>query len=236
MSSKRRAGASNRSAYIKREHLIEVEPFTNSQKKAVDAWNEGKHLFLSGSAGTGKTFLALHLGLTQALTKDIDCDNVTIIRSIVPTRDIGFLPGNEEEKKLAYVRPYVSICSEICEDNSAWGKLTTGKTINFESTSFIRGTTFDDTVLVVDECQNMSGHELDSVITRTGDRCRLIFCGDYYQSDFRNERDKNGILEFMKIIETMKDFAVINFTWSDIIRSDFVREYIMSKEMMNIKF
>jgi phosphate starvation-inducible PhoH-like protein len=236
VSSKRRARASNRSAYIKHEHLIEIEPFTNNQKKAVDAWNEGKHLFLSGSAGTGKTFLALHLGLTQALTKDADCDNVTIIRSIVPTRDIGFLPGDEEKKKLAYVRPYVGICSEICEDNSAWGKLTASKTINFESTSFIRGTTFDDTVLVVDECQNMSGHELDSVITRTGDRCRIIFCGDYYQSDFRNGRDKNGILEFMKIIETMKDFAVINFTWSDIIRSDFVREYIMSKEMMNIKF
>lgn len=236
MSSKRRARASNRSAYIKREHLIEIEPFTNNQKKAVDAWNEGKHLFLSGSAGTGKTFLALHLGLTQALTKDADCDNVTIIRSIVPTRDIGFLPGDEEKKKLAYVRPYVGICSEICEDNSAWGKLTASKTINFESTSFIRGTTFDDTVLVVDECQNMSGHELDSVITRTGDRCRIIFCGDYYQSDFRNGRDKNGILEFMKIIETMKDFAVINFTWSDIIRSDFVRDYIMTKEMMNIKF
>ena len=103
MSSKRRTTSNNRSAYVRREHLIDVEPFTENQKKAVEAWKEGKHLFLSGSAGTGKTFLALHLGLTQALSKDTDCDNVTIIRSIVPTRDIGFLPGNEEEKKQAYV-------------------------------------------------------------------------------------------------------------------------------------
>lgn len=236
MSSKRRTTSNNRSAYVRREHLIDVEPFTENQKKAVEAWKEGKHLFLSGSAGTGKTFLALHLGLTQALSKDTDCDNVTIIRSIVPTRDIGFLPGNEEEKKQAYVRPYIGICSEICNDTGAWNKLITHNTIKFESTSFIRGTTFDDTVIIVDECQNMSGHELDSVITRTGDRCRIIFCGDYYQSDFRNEKDKNGILEFMKVIETMQDFATINFTWSDIIRSDFVREYIMTKEMMGIRF
>jgi predicted ribonuclease YlaK len=218
------------------EQLIDFEPFTDNQKKATDAWYEGQHLFLSGSAGTGKTFLALYLALEQVLDPDEECDNIMIIRSIVPTRDIGFLPGNEDEKKKAFIKPYIDICGEICQDASAWNKLITNKMINFESTSFIRGMTFDDSVIVIDEAQNLNGHELDSVITRVGDRCRVIFCGDYYQSDFRNERERDGILSFLEIIETMKDFSVIKFNWSDIVRSDLIREYIMTKEMLNIKF
>ena len=148
---------------------------------------------------------------------------------------MGFLPGDAEKKEESYIKPYIKLISEICDDNGAWNKLITHKDVRFESTSFLRGLTFDDSIILVDEMQNLSFHELDSVITRVGENTRIIFCGDYYQSDFTKSSDKNGIITFLKIIEQMKDFGVVNFTWADIVRSDFVRDYIMTKEMLTEK-
>lgn len=221
---------------LRLEDLVEFEPLTNNQTIAVKSYAEEKHnLVLGGSAGTGKTFLALSLALEDALDKDMPYDKVVIVRSIVPTRDIGYLPGNEEEKKDAYTGPYRGIVTELFEDSDAWTKLTNAGTIQFLSTSFIRGITLDNAIVVVDEMQNLNFHELDSVITRIGNNCRFIMCGDYYQSDFHKEGDKNGILKFMQIIEQLRDFTVIEFSWEDIVRSGFVRDYIMTKEMLKIR-
>ena len=162
-------------------------------------------------------------------------DKVVIIRSIVPTRDIGFLPGDEEEKKDAYTGPYRSICAELFNDADAWMKLKNAGTINFMSTSFIRGLTISNAIVVLDEMQNLTFHELDSIITRVGENCRFIMCGDYYQSDFQKEGDKAGILKFLSIIEQLRAFETVEFGWEDIVRSDFVRDYIMTKEMLQIK-
>lgn len=229
MSNKR---SPNRAATIKYDHLNEYEPFTENQRKAFKAWSEGQNLVLSGSPGTGKTFLAMYFGLTGVLEKNSDHDKVIVVRSIVPTRDIGFLPGDHEEKKEEYAKPYKAIATEITEDPAAWGKLISAKTIEFESTSFIRGVTFDNSIIIVDEMQNLNFHELDSVITRVGVNCRIIFCGDYYQSDFSKDVEKKGILQFMEILDHMKDFTKVEFRWEDIVRSDFVRDYIMTKELL----
>lgn len=221
---------------IKFEHLNKFEAFTANQKKAKDYWDEGKNLFLSGSAGTGKSFLAISFGLTEVLASDTPYDSLIIVRSMVPTRNPGFLPGDEKEKKEVYEKPYKKIAAEIAGDVTAYNKLTTAKTIQFETTSFIRGLTVDNSILVVDECQNLIGHELDSVITRVGVNCRIIFSGDHFQSDFTNEKDKRGMADFMRILKAMPDFAMVEFGWSDIVRSDFVRDYIMTKEMLKIRF
>lgn len=212
--------------------MIEVEPLTPNQVKTFKAYEQNKSLVLAGSAGTGKTFMALSLALEDVLDKETSYDKVVVVRSIVPTRDIGFLPGNEEEKKDAYTGPYRSACAELFEDPEAWDKLRTAHKVEFLSTSFIRGVTIQNAVVVVDEMQNLTFHELDSVITRIGQNCKFIMCGDYYQSDFDKERDRNGILKFLEIIEQLRNFEVIEFTWEDIVRSDFVRDYIMTKEML----
>ena len=157
-----------------------------------------------------------------------------IVRSIVPTRDIGYLPGDEEEKKDAYTSPYRSICAELFQNADAWTKLKTAGTVQFMSTSFIRGLTISNAIIVLDEMQNLTFHELDSIITRVGDNCKFIMCGDYYQSDFTKETDKTGILKFLSIIEQLKNFTVVEFGWEDIVRSDFVRDYIMTKEMLKL--
>jgi phosphate starvation-inducible PhoH-like protein len=220
---------------VKLESLLSFESKTESQYNAQQFWKDGYNLVLNGSAGTGKTFLALRLALELVLDKSTEYDELVIIRSIVPTRDIGFLPGDEEEKKQAYAAPYVGILKEILGDGEAWNKLVAAKKLRFESTSFIRGMTINNAIVVVDEMQNLNFHELDSVITRIGHQCRFIMSGDYYQSDFTKENDKKGILQFMNIVVQLNQFEVIEFSWKDIVRSDFVRDYIMTKEMLGIK-
>lgn len=217
---------------LKIDHLRSIEPLTMSQEVVFKAWDEGNHLVMSGTAGSGKTFLALYLALEDVLDKSTTFENVVIVRSIVPTREIGFLPGTLEEKIDAYTGPYRQICTELFEDAGAYDKLNKAGSIEFISTSHIRGTTISDSIIVVDEMQNLTFHELDSIITRVGQNCRIIFCGDYYQSDFTKSNDKAGINQFTAILELMKKFTLVEFSWADIVRSDFVRDYIMTKESM----
>lgn len=224
----------NNTLTVRIDELMEYEPMTVNQKKAFDAWDEGENLVLAGSAGTGKTFIAMYMALEELLDPDSFYRKIIIIRSIVPTRDIGFLPGTMEEKKDAYTIPYKNICTELFGDKAAWGKLMSAKQLDFESTSFIRGSTFDDAIIIVDEMQNLTFHELDSVITRVGQNSKIIFCGDYKQSDFKFQDEKDGLFKFMSIIEQMKNFSMIQFGWDDIVRSGMVRDYIMTKEMLGI--
>lgn len=219
---------------LRLEDMEEVEPVTQNQRTAVEAYDSGDSLVLAGSAGTGKTFVALSLALEDVLDKEVPYDKCVIVRSIVPTRDIGYLPGDEEEKKDAYTGPYRSICAELFQSADAWTKLKQAGTVQFMSTSFIRGMTISNAIVVLDEMQNLTFHELDSIITRVGNNCKFIMCGDYYQSDFTKETDKTGILKFLSIIEQLKNFTVVEFGWEDIVRSDFVRDYIMTKEMLKL--
>jgi len=226
--------AKNNSLTVKLDDLMEYEPITLNQQTAFEAWDEGDNLVLAGSAGTGKTFIAMYMALEEMLEADNYYRRIIIIRSAVPTRDMGFLPGNAEEKKQMYMLPYKNICTELFNDKASWGKMTNSGQIQFESTSFIRGATFDDSIIIVDEMQNLNFHELDSVITRVGRNSKIIFCGDYRQTDFRFDDEKEGIFKFMRIMEQMKNFSIITFGWDDIVRSGMVRDYIMTKEMLEI--
>lgn len=206
--------------------LKEIEPLTKSQ---VDAFESNKHLMLHGCAGTGKTYISLYLALDD-LQKE-DYEKIVIVRSAVPTREMGFLPGTEDEKAKVYESPYVNILQDLFNrGDDPYGQLKKKGVINFITTSYIRGVTFHDSVIIVDECQNMSFHELDSIITRVGQNCRIIFCGDFFQADLRN----TGIRDFMSIIKKMDEFTFIEFGISDIVRSDFVRNYLIEKYKDNV--
>jgi predicted ribonuclease YlaK len=222
----------NKPQVLKIDHLITVEPMTMSQEIVFTAWDEGNHIVMSGTAGSGKTFIGIYLALEDVMDKSTEWEKVIICRSVVPTREIGFLPGTLEEKIEAYTGPYRQICTELFDDKEAYDKLVKHGTVEFVSTSHIRGTTFNDAVIIVDEMQNLTFHELDSIITRVGRNCKIIFCGDYYQSDFTKSSDRQGIQKFLEILELMKKFTVVEFTWADIVRSDFVRDYIMTKELV----
>jgi predicted ribonuclease YlaK len=214
------------------DDLLSFEPLTAGQEIVYEAWREGDHIVLNGSAGTGKTFTAMYLGLEEVLDKGTDKNKLILVRSVVPTKDVGFLPGSLEEKIEVYTMPYRAICSELFEDSSAYDKLVENHSIEFISTSYIRGVTISDAVIIVDEMQNLTLHELDSIITRVGENCRIVFCGDYYQSDLTRKGDKDGINKFIEILTQMNKFTKVEFTWTDIVRSDFVRDYIMTKEML----
>ena len=217
---------------IRLDDIQEIHPMTDNQSKVFKDWDDGENVILNGSAGSGKTFLALYMALTEVLDRDTPYDRVIIIRSVVPTRDIGFMPGDEKEKTDLYTRPYRGICEELFNDSGAWERLESQGSVEFHSTSFIRGETFNNAIIVVDEMQNLNFHELDSVITRLGQNSRFMMCGDYYQSDFTKDKERQGIISFIKIMENMSNVSTTEFRWEDIVRSGMVRDYIMSKEMM----
>ena len=216
--------------------MVDIKPLTKSQEKVFDAYKKGKNIFAYGAAGTGKTFVALYLALKEVLDQMSPYENVYIVRSLVSTREIGFLPEDHEDKSFLYQIPYkhmVKYMFEMSDDSEfemLYGALKGQDTIKFWSTSFIRGTTLDNAIILVDEMQNLNFHELDSIITRVGENSKIIFCGDASQTDLTKTNEKNGILDFMKIISAMEDdFTSIEFGLEDIVRSGLVRKYLLAK-------
>ena len=209
--------------------LKTIHPMTRNQQRTFDAFDQGQHLLLHGVAGTGKTFISLYLALKSLLQGMNDLEKVIIVRSIVPTRDMGFLPGNQREKAKVYESPYYAICSELFGRGDAYDVVKNKNFVEFMSTSYVRGTTLSDCVVIVDECQNLTFHELDSVITRAGDNCRIVFCGDFRQTDLLRENEKRGIMDFINVVGNMRSFNLIEFNEEDIVRSELVKEYILSK-------
>ena len=220
---------------ISSESLVDIQPLTKNQTILFDAYDLDKHLFVYGCAGTGKTFCALYLALKDVLDELTPYDKIVIVRSLVSTREIGFLPGDHEDKSSLYQIPYKNMvkymfeCNTDAEFEMLYGNLKAQETIRFWSTSFIRGTTLDNSIIIVDESQNLNFHELDSIITRVGDNSKIMFCGDATQSDLTKTNERNGILDFMKIIQRMPEFETIEFGVEDIVRSGLVKSYIVNK-------
>ena len=217
------------------DHLKVIEPLTDNQERVFTSYAEGKHLVLHGAAGTGKTFISLYLAMKDVMEPSSPYEKVYMVRSLVPTREIGFLPGDHEDKSNLYQIPYKNMVKYMFEmpDDAAfemlYDNLRSQETVSFWSTSFIRGVTMDNCVIIVDEFSNLNFHELDSIITRVGENCKIIFSGDYSQSDLVKSNEKNGVLDFMRIIQTMQSFDVVEFGIEDIVRSGLVREYLISK-------
>ena len=220
---------------INTEQLTDIQPLTDNQKLVFDAYENNKNLFLYGCAGTGKTFIAMYLALKEILSNKTAYEKLYVVRSLVPTREIGFLPGDHEDKAHLYQIPYQNMVKYMFKmpDDPAfemlYDTLKAQETISFWSTSFLRGTTLDNAIVLVDECQNLNFHELDSIMTRVGNDSKIIFAGDIAQTDLVKTNEKNGILDFMKILEIMDEFANIEFDVNDIVRSGLIRNYIITK-------
>ena len=216
-------------------YLLDIEPITDNQKKLFDSYADGKHLVAYGTAGTGKTFISLYNALSDVLDETTPYERIYLVRSLVSTREIGFLPGDHEDKADIYQIPYKNMVKYMfqmptdADFEMLYGNLKAQETIKFWSTSFIRGTTLDNAIVIVDEFQNLNFHELDSIITRVGENSRIIFCGDASQSDLVKTNDRNGIHDFLNILRKMPSFDIIEYGIDDIVRSGLVKEYIISK-------
>ena len=233
---KRTRSKSQRRLPVNSDLMVKVEPLSENQGKIFNAWDEGKHLFIYGCAGTGKTFTALYKALYDTLKPTASYERVYLVRSLVATREIGFLPGDHEDKSSLYQIPYKNMVKYMFEMGNdqdfdmLYGQLKQQESIKFWSTSFLRGITLDNCVIIIDEMQNLNFHELDSIITRVGENSRIVFCGDAMQTDLIKDREKNGIHDFMRILEMMPDdFAMIEMGIDDICRSGLVRNYLLAK-------
>jgi len=212
--------------------IQQVTPLTENQKITFASYNKDKNILLHGLAGTGKTFISMYLALNEILSKNSVYKKLIIIRSIVPTRDIGFLPGNTKEKTKVYEGPYYAICTELFGRGDSYEILKTKGVIDFMSTSFIRGMTLTDSIVIDDEINNLTFHELDTVITRLGNNCKLLLCGDFRQSDLTKQSDRKGLTSFMSILSRLDSFDYVEFSEEDIVRSGLVKEYIIAKDKL----
>ena len=216
-------------------YLLDIEPITDNQKLLFESYKAGKHLIAYGAAGTGKTFVTLYNALKDVLDESSSYERIYIVRSLVATREIGFLPGDYEDKSDIYQVPYKHMVKYMFQMSSdadfemLYGNLKSQDTIKFWSTSFLRGTTLDNAIVIVDEFQNLNFHELDSIITRVGENSKIMFCGDASQTDLQKTNDRNGIVDFMNILRKMPSFDIIEFGINDIVRSGLVKEYIVAK-------
>ncbi len=217
------------------DYLVNIEPISENQKRLFDSYKEGKQIVAYGCAGTGKTFITLYNAIRDVLDENTPYEKIYIVRSLVATREIGFLPGDHEDKSDIYQVPYKHMVKYMFQMSSdadfemLYGNLKAQDTIKFWSTSFLRGTTLDNAIVIVDEYQNLNFHELDSIITRIGENSKICFCGDARQSDLIKTNDRNGIVDFMNILRKMSSFDIIEFEIEDIVRSGLVKEYIIAK-------
>ena len=220
---------------INTDLMRDIEPLTQNQQILFNAYAENKNLVAYGCAGTGKTFITLYNALRDVLSQTTPYDKIYIVRSLVATREIGFLPGDHDDKSLLYQIPYKHMVKYMFEMSTdadfemLYGNLKTQGTIDFWSTSFIRGTTFDNAIIIVDEFQNLNFHELDSIMTRVGQDSKIMFCGDATQTDLIKQNERNGIHDFMRILRLMPSVDVIEFGIEDIVRSGLVKEYLLAK-------
>ena len=220
--------------------LTNIKPVTDSQKEVFNTWKEGKNQFLFGCAGTGKTFISIYLALQDVLKNDTPFDKVVVVRSLIPTREIGFLPGDEEDKAALYQVPYSNMMQFMFEQpneqafSMLYDRLKAQGSFYFLSTSFLRGLTFDNSIIIVDECQNLNFHELDTIITRVGQDSKIMFCGDFGQSDLAKLNERNGLMDFLQILQEMQEFNCTEFDIGDIVRSGFVRSYLIQKTKLGM--
>ena len=220
--------------------LNQIKPVTDSQKLVFDTWKKGQNQFLFGCAGTGKTFISLYLALSEVLRNETPYDKVIMVRSLIPTREIGFLPGDEEDKAALYQVPYSNMMQFMFEQpneqafETLYNRLKGQGSYYFLSTSFLRGLTFDNSIIIVDECQNLNFHELDTIITRVGQDSRIVFCGDFSQTDLTRTNERNGLMDFLQILQEMEEFNCIEFNIGDIVRSGFVRNYLIQKTKLGM--
>ena len=220
--------------------LTNIKPVTDSQKVVFDSWKQGQNQFLYGCAGTGKTFISLYLALSEVLKNETPYDKVIMVRSLIPTREIGFLPGDEEDKSALYQVPYSNMMQFMFEQpneqafSMLYDRIKQQGSFYFLSTSFLRGLTFDNSIIIVDECQNLNFHELDTIITRVGQDSKIVFCGDFSQSDLTKTNERNGLMDFLQILQEMEEFNCVEFNIGDIVRSGFVRNYLIQKTKLGM--
>ena len=225
---------------ITNSDLVKIEPVTDNQKVVFNSYKKGQNQFLYGCAGTGKTFVTLYLAMNEVLRHDTPYDRVVMVRSLIPTREIGFLPGDEEDKAALYQVPYSNMVQFMFKQpneqafSMLYDRIKSQGSFYFLSTSFLRGLTFDNSIIIVDECQNLNFHELDTIVTRVGQDSKIMFCGDFMQTDLSKVNERNGLHDFLRILEEMEEFNCLEFNIGDIVRSGFVRNYLIQKTKLGM--
>ena len=220
---------------ISHDQLVEMKGVTKNQTEVFKQYKSGKNLFLYGPAGTGKTFVILYNAIKEVLDPKINYNCIYIVRSLMPTRELRFYPSDEQDKSSLYQVPYDNMLRLMFKLSSEeqfdilYGELKRQDNVAFLSTSFLRGITLDNAIILVDECQNLNFHELDTIMTRVGQDSKIMFSGDFDQTDLREDKEKAGLGQFLKIINEMKEFYSCEFDIGDIVRSGLVRSYIIQK-------
>lgn len=222
-------GPTKRKSWSKHDLKV-LKPITPPLREMYEAFFNGQSICAHGTAGTGKTMAAIWLGMNEILNQESEVEKLILVRSAVPGREQGFLPGTEEEKMAAYEKPYGPIFAELFGRTSTYADMKEAGLVEFESTSFARGQTWDNAIVVIDEGQNMNFEEINTIMTRLGKNSRMIFAGDLPQKDLRKRGDESGFPKALRVMERTGNFTAVKFTRYDILRSGFVKAWITAVE------
>lgn len=222
----------NRSPKTFSQHDMKaIKPLTRNQELVFDLYADGYNLILNGFAGCGKTMVAIYLALNEILDPESPYEKLMIVRSCSPTKNTGFLKGSLEEKEAVYEIPYSPIFDKIFKKKNQYKFMKEAGIVEFESTSYMRGVTLDNTIVVFDEVSSATYHEISTIITRLGNNSKVVLCGDSLQNDLIYERNlQSGYEKFIKISNMMPDFRSVNFTVDDCVRSDFVKSFLIAEQ------
>lgn len=211
--------------------MVNVKPLTKNQQLTFHLYSEGYSLILNGFAGCGKTFMAIYLALNELLDPESPYEKLLIVRSASPTKQQGFLPGTLEEKQAIFEMPYPPIFDKLFKKKNQYKFMKEAGLVEFESTSYMRGVTLDNTIVIFDEVSSATYHEISTIITRLGKDAKLIFCGDTLQNDLVYDRNlQSGYEKFISIANMMPDFRAVHFKVDDCVRSDFVKSFLVAEQ------
>jgi phosphate starvation-inducible PhoH-like protein len=203
-------------------------PRNEAQERYLETIDDNIVTFGIGPAGTGKTYLAMFQALTYHWDKkSTDIKRIILTRPIVEAGErLGFLPGLLEDKMDPYMRPLYDSLYEMVGIQDGKSKVTNGS-IEIAPIAFMRGRTFKDAFVILDEAQNCTYEQLKMVLTRLGENTKLVISGDMSQSDLNG---KSGLGRMVDAVEGTNNVGVTRFGSQDVVRSEIVRDILTSIE------
>ncbi|WP_321393311.1 PhoH family protein [Emcibacter sp.] len=209
-----------------------LSPRSPNQAKYIEALREREMVFGLGPAGTGKTFLAVAMAVSHLLEGRVE--KIILSRPAVEAGEkLGFLPGDMREKVDPYLTPLFDALGQMISREQTERRIERGD-IEIAPLAFMRGRTLSNAFVILDEAQNTTSMQMKMFLTRFGENCRMVVCGDPSQVDLPNG-SRSGLVDALDTLRHIHDIAFVNFTSADVVRHQLVGKIVDAYDRQGTK-